>query len=604
MGEHRLLWPGRSGSPARRLLLFLAAGALTTGTAAPALADTTAPARPAAAAPSVPGDIDGDGVPDLVLPDPSGDGNLIALTAGSAPNGRARVVSTAAQSPEHDSWRDYKVAHFGSLSGTGPDDLFALNLVSHKLYTYRNDTVAGGTAGQFTIAADVAAPAKPACVAPCASGFYPSDWSRSGSLVALRGRNGSASPDLVVTELNNGAAWQFSTSTAGLTNPVWDAYLQGELLAPATADGSILFWDRDPATGAIWHLPVTGYSSYDGKPLFGTELSTQLTPQPLQNTLYKPCARVTASADGTPVLMNDCAEDAAWAYSSDGTLHSRGKCLDATGAGTADGTPVELWQCNGGANQVWQTTPAGGLLNPVSGRCLDDPNGDITTTAQVQLWDCNGGANQIWLSVRSQSGNRFPTSAPVLPIDFSAETAPLALAPGDLTNGSPDLYTVGPDGTVTQYPGAQAVNGVPQFGAPRVIADLAVAPAVALRSVGVPGKCVDDQNFQTADNTAVELWDCNGGANQHWTQGPDLSLRFGGKCLTVPGQATVNGGRSELTGCGVPGAQHWLPRSDGSFYSPEANRCLDDPDWAGGNGTTIDVWDCDGGTNQQWTATP
>jgi hypothetical protein len=30
-----------------------------------------------------------------------------------------------------------------------------------------------------------------------------------------------------------------------------------------------------------------------------------------------------------------------------------GLCLDVTGQGTADGTAVEIWTCNGGSNQKW-----------------------------------------------------------------------------------------------------------------------------------------------------------------------------------------------------------------------------------------------------------
>jgi len=30
-----------------------------------------------------------------------------------------------------------------------------------------------------------------------------------------------------------------------------------------------------------------------------------------------------------------------------------GLCLDATGAGTANGTLIELWTCNGASNQHW-----------------------------------------------------------------------------------------------------------------------------------------------------------------------------------------------------------------------------------------------------------
>ncbi|HEX9338055.1 MAG TPA: RICIN domain-containing protein [Pseudonocardiaceae bacterium] len=30
-----------------------------------------------------------------------------------------------------------------------------------------------------------------------------------------------------------------------------------------------------------------------------------------------------------------------------------GRCLDATGVSSADGTPLQIWDCTGGANQVW-----------------------------------------------------------------------------------------------------------------------------------------------------------------------------------------------------------------------------------------------------------
>ncbi len=35
------------------------------------------------------------------------------------------------------------------------------------------------------------------------------------------------------------------------------------------------------------------------------------------------------------------------------TGNQSGLCLDATGVGTANGTPLELWTCNGGSNQQW-----------------------------------------------------------------------------------------------------------------------------------------------------------------------------------------------------------------------------------------------------------
>jgi hypothetical protein len=30
-----------------------------------------------------------------------------------------------------------------------------------------------------------------------------------------------------------------------------------------------------------------------------------------------------------------------------------GRCLDATGPSSADGTPLQIWDCTGGTNQSW-----------------------------------------------------------------------------------------------------------------------------------------------------------------------------------------------------------------------------------------------------------
>ncbi|SCE41565.1 glucosylceramidase [Streptomyces sp. DvalAA-14] len=38
---------------------------------------------------------------------------------------------------------------------------------------------------------------------------------------------------------------------------------------------------------------------------------------------------------------------------SDSSLRVLGSCLDATGGNSADGTPLEIWDCDNGANQQW-----------------------------------------------------------------------------------------------------------------------------------------------------------------------------------------------------------------------------------------------------------
>jgi len=67
-------------------------------------------------------------------------------------------------------------------------------------------------------------------------------------------------------------------------------------------------------------------------------------------------------------------------------------CLDDNANGTANGNPVDIWQCHGGAGQSW--TFAGGALK-VAGKCLADGNWGGRDTKLV-LWSCDGQRNQRW----------------------------------------------------------------------------------------------------------------------------------------------------------------------------------------------------------------
>jgi hypothetical protein len=104
-----------------------------------------------------------------------------------------------------------------------------------------------------------------------------------------------------------------------------------------------------------------------------------------------------SSANGTKVQMWDCNGGASqnWTIETNGTIGINGQCMDVTGASTANGALVEEWACNGGGNQQWQAVN-GTLVNPVSGKCLDDPGFNTTNGTQLDIWTCNGGSNQQW----------------------------------------------------------------------------------------------------------------------------------------------------------------------------------------------------------------
>ncbi|MFG2847179.1 ricin-type beta-trefoil lectin domain protein [Kitasatospora sp. NPDC048296] len=115
----------------------------------------------------------------------------------------------------------------------------------------------------------------------------------------------------------------------------------------------------------------------------------------------------------------------------------------------------------------------------------------------------------------------------------------------------------------------------------------------------LPGKCVDDNANSSVSGTAVQLWDCNGGASQTWTWS-NGTLTHNGKCLDVTGQGTANGAPVELWDCNGGTNQQWTPQPDGTLKGTQSDRCLDDPAATLTNGTRLEIWDCNSGTNQQW----
>ncbi|WP_255956088.1 endo-1,4-beta-xylanase [Streptomyces odontomachi] len=83
-----------------------------------------------------------------------------------------------------------------------------------------------------------------------------------------------------------------------------------------------------------------------------------------------------------------------------GPLHAvgAGKCLDVPNSSATAGTQVQIWDCNGQANQTWTSTSSNQLTVVTGGSqmCLDAYNNQTTAGTKVETWSCNGGANQQW----------------------------------------------------------------------------------------------------------------------------------------------------------------------------------------------------------------
>ncbi|NEA47742.1 lectin [Streptomyces sp. SID10815] len=161
----------------------------------------------------------------------------------------------------------------------------------------------------------------------------------------------------------------------------------------------------------ILNLAVGGY--WPGDPDGSTSFPQQLVVDSVSVTtsgtpsggkaikgLAGKCADVAAggTANGTAVQLYDCNGTAAqqWTVGSDGTLRALGKCLDVKDNGTADGSQVQLWDCTGGANQKWAISSANDIVNPQANKCLDVPSANSANGTRLQIWTCNGTAAQKW----------------------------------------------------------------------------------------------------------------------------------------------------------------------------------------------------------------
>ncbi|MFI8083478.1 ricin-type beta-trefoil lectin domain protein [Kitasatospora sp. NPDC086009] len=105
------------------------------------------------------------------------------------------------------------------------------------------------------------------------------------------------------------------------------------------------------------------------------------------------------TADGTPIQLWDCHGDTSQQFSlgNDGTVRVLGGCLTPVGAGRDNGVKMEYRTCNGTESQKWIPLADNTLFHPDSGRCLDLPGWSATNGNRLQLWDCHPGASQQWI---------------------------------------------------------------------------------------------------------------------------------------------------------------------------------------------------------------
>jgi non-reducing end alpha-L-arabinofuranosidase len=245
-----------------------------------------------------------------------------------------------------------------------------------------------------------------------------------------------------------------------------------------------------------------------------------------------------STANGAQAQLWDCngQSNQSWTYTSGRQLMVYGnKCLDADGRGTTNGTSVIIWDCNGQTNQQWNVNTDGTVTGVQSGLCLDASGNATANGTKVQLWQCLGGSNQKW----SQSGTTTPPPS---------------------GSGTCDIYAAGGTPCVAAHSTTRALFG--SYGGNlyqvRRSSDNATRDIGVLTTGGIANAAAQDSFCAGATCVVTVVYDQSGHGNDMWYQG---SSAVPGSSSSSPAKATSEsltvGGNKAYSLYINPGNSYW-----------------------------------------------
>jgi hypothetical protein len=302
---------------------------------------------------------------------------------------------------------------------------------------------------------------------------------------------------------------------------------------------------RMPAVGGP-RLPVTAVISVLA--LLAMMLVTALSwstsasaaPAPLVGSASGRCLDVKGSVDtqGTALQIWDCNGQAnqAFEFTSAGELRTLNgtRCVDASNGQTSPGTAVVIWPCNGQSNQSWRQNADGSITAVQSGLCLDVNGAGTANGTAIILWTCNNQGNQRW----------------------SVSTTP----PPTGGSGPCDIYATGGTPCVAAHSTVRALYSAyaGRLYQVRRSSDNATRDVGVLAAGGYANAATQDTFCAGTSCVITAVYDQSGHGNDLWYQG---SAQVPGSNQSSPATATTEsltaGGNKAYSLYIKPGNSYW-----------------------------------------------
>lgn len=119
---------------------------------------------------------------------------------------------------------------------------------------------------------------------------------------------------------------------------------------------------------------------------------------------------------------------------------------------------------------------------------------------------------------------------------------------------------------------------------------------------GLSGKCLDDAYDKSTNGTKVQSYACNKSEAQQWTFNSNGTIENpNGKCIDNDEGKSVNDNPITVYTCSSTNkAEQWV--NTGSILkNPTTDKCIDIPYASTKNGTAVQLYTCNGKSQQQWT---